>query len=219
LDIKSKFVTFKKINPNNQIMKTIKKLLLTTAAAVCLNFAQAQKIAHLSFDSLVSLMPETKVATEAAQNYLKGLEQELVAMQTELDSKYKDYLEKEPTMSDLIKKSKQEDLQQLQNRIQDFQRQAEMEYKRKQSELTMPIMEKAKKGIEAVAKEGGYKYVLDTSPQNSAVLYSEQGDDILNAVKKKLDSMPPATIPGSKPQGTDGVKSTPGGNKPPQPKK
>ena len=71
-----------------------------------------------------------------------------------------------------------------------------MDYKRKQSELTAPLMEKAKKGIELVAKENGYKYVLDTSPQNSAVLYSEQSDDILNAVKKKLDGMPAASIPG-----------------------
>lgn len=49
-------------------------------------------------------MPETKTATEAAQIYLKGLEQEIVAMQTEFESKYKDYMEKEATMSDLLKK-------------------------------------------------------------------------------------------------------------------
>jgi outer membrane protein len=187
----------------------------------CLTLANGQKIAHLSFDSLITLMPETKTATDAAQNYLKGLEQELVAMQSEFESKYKDYLEKEPGMGDLLKKNKQEDLQQLQTRIQDFQRQAEQEYKRKQAELTAPIMEKAKKGIEAVAKDGGYKYVLDTSPQNTAVLYSEQGDDILNTVKKKLDTMPLATIPGIAPQGTGGIKPPPqntGGNKPPAPK-
>lgn len=188
---------------------TIKKATLVVAALLCLNIAKAQKIAHLSFDSLVSLMPETKTATEAAQNFLKGLEQELVAMQTELDSKYKDYLEKEAGMSEMIKKNKQEDLQQLQNRIQEFQRQAENEYKRKQAELTAPIMEKAKKGIEAAAKEGGYKYVLDTSIQNTTVLYSESSDDILAAVKKKLDAMPLATIPGVAPAGTGGIKTPP----------
>ncbi len=189
--------------------KSIKKLAFTLAAFSCLTFAQAQKIAHLSYDSLISLMPETKTATEAAQNFLKGLEQELIAMQTEMDNKYKDYLEKEPSMSDMIKKNKQEDLQQLQTRIQDFQRQAETEYKRKQAELTAPIMEKAKKGIDAVAKESGYKYVLDTSPQSTAVLYSEASDDILALVKKKLDSMPLANIPGVGGPGTGGIKPMP----------
>ncbi len=196
---------------------TIKKVVLTFVSVGCLTFAQAQKIAHLSFDSLISLMPETKTATEAAQNYLKGLEQELVAMQGEFESKYKEYQEKEAGMSDLIKQSKQSDLQQLQTRIQDFQRQAEMDYKRKQAELTSPIIDKAKKGIEMVAKEGSYKYVLDTSPGASVVLYHEQSDDILASVKKKLDGMPLANIPGTAP-GTPGIKPLPnkGSNPPPQ---
>ncbi|HQQ92963.1 MAG TPA: OmpH family outer membrane protein [Bacteroidia bacterium] len=192
---------------------TIRKAALLLVAIAAFQTAGAQKIAHLSLDSLVSLMPETKTATEAAQEYLKGLNEESVAMQTEFESKYKDYLEKEAGMSDLLKKNKQEDLQQLQNRIQEFQRQAEQDYRRKQAELTAPILEKAKKGIEAVAKENGYKYVLDTSTQNTTVLYCEPGDDILNAVKKKLDGMPLATIPGLAPPGTGGIKTPPAPNK------
>jgi outer membrane protein len=151
-------------------------------------------------------MPETKIATDAAQNYYKGLEQEVLAMQTELENKYKIYLDQEANLSDLLKKTKQEELQQLQARIQDFQGKAEMDVKRKQAELTQPIFDKAKKAIDMVAKEGGYKYVLDTSPNNTSVLYSEPSDDILMLVKKKLDSMPAANIPGTKPEGTGGVK-------------
>jgi outer membrane protein len=186
------------------MMNTLKKAALLIAATGCFSL-NAQKIAHLSFDSLISLMPETKIATEAAQEYLKGLEQEMAGMQTELQNKYTQYMEGQANMSEMIKKNKEDDLQQLQTRIQEFQRQAEMDYKRKQAELTFPIMQKAKKGIEAAAKEGGYKYVLDTSPGNTAVLFSE-GDDILSVVKKKLDTMPPATIPGANPPGTGGVK-------------
>jgi outer membrane protein len=193
----------------------IRRAALVLLAAGSINFTSAQKIAHLSLDSLVSLMPETKVATDAAQQYLKGLNEESVAMQTEFESKYKDYLEKEATMSELLKRNKQEDLQQLQNRIQEFQRQAEQEYRKKQAELTAPILEKAKKGIEAVAKEGGYKYVLDTSVQSTSVLYSEPSDDILMAVKKKLDGMPPANIPGGVPSGTGGIKTPPAPTKAP----
>ena len=174
---------------------TIKKVALTIAAAGCLTFAQAQKIAHLSFDSLVNMMPETKIATEAAQQFLKGLEQESIAMQTELETKYKKYMEEQSTMSELLRRNREEELQQLQRRIEEFRNQADMEYRKKSAELTAPIMEKAKKGIEAVAKEGGYKYVLDTSTDRTSVLYHETSDDILMTVKKKLDSMPLAPIP------------------------
>ena len=186
---------------------TIKKVVLTVAAAASITFAQSQKIAHLSFDSLINLMPETKIATDAAKGFLSGLEQESIAMQTELETKYKKYMEEQPTMSDLLKKNREEELQSLQRRIEDFRTQADQEYRRKSAELTAPIMEKAKKGIEAVAKEGGYKYVLDTSTDRTSVLYHETSDDILILVKKKLDTMPLAAIPGTTPPGTGGVKA------------
>lgn len=200
----------------------MKKAALVIAATGCLTFAQAQKIAHIRLDSLVSLMPETKIAKDVAQNYLKGIEQELGAMQSEFEGKYKDYMEKESTMSDLLKKNKQEDLQQLQKRIEDFRTQAQQDYQKKYAELTAPIMEKAKKGIEFIAKEGGYKYVLDTSIENTSVLYSEPSEDILAAVRKKLDSMPLANIPGNAPASNQGAgaKTPPAGGAktPPAPK-
>jgi outer membrane protein len=121
-------------------------------------------------------------------------------------------------MSDFLKKTKENDLQQLQNRIQDFKSKAEVDFRQKQAELTLPIMNKAKKGIEMVARENGYKYVLDTSDERTSVLFAEPSDDILMAVKKKLDSMPLANIPGATPP--EGIKMPPpaGNSKPPQKK-
>ncbi len=171
-------------------MKQIAKGTLLTILTFCfLSVAHSQKIAHLDFDSLISMMPETKKATEAAQEYLKGLEMELMKMQNEFQSKYQDYQEKGNQMTELIKKSKEAELQQLQTRIQEFQGQAETDYKRKNAELTEPIIKKAKKAIDMVAKEGGYKYVLDTSKERTSVLYNESSDDILMAVKRKLDTI------------------------------
>ncbi len=160
----------------------------------------AQKVAHLNYDSLINLMPETKIASDAANAYLKGLETELTAMQSELENKFKDYQAKEAGMSEFLKKTKQEDLQLLQKRIQEFQQKAEADFRLRQNELTTPIMIKAKKGIELAAKEGGFRYVVDTSPGRTSILFSEPGDDLLPAVKKKLDAMPLANIPGTSAQ-------------------
>ncbi|MCE3228915.1 MAG: hypothetical protein K0S32_3466 [Bacteroidetes bacterium] len=192
----------------------ITKGVLVLATVGCFTIAKAQKIAHIHLDSLMSIMPETKTAKDAAQAYFKGIENESISMQTELETKYQKYMQEEATMSDVVKKNKQEELQQLQRRIEDFKMQAQQDYQKKTGELTAPIVDKAKKGIEAVAKEGGYKYVFDTSVGN--VLYMEATDDIFNAVKKKLDSMPLANIPGGMPTG--GVKDPkkPANNTPPK---
>ncbi len=188
----------------------IKKAALTLLAVGAFTFANAQKIAHISLDSLVSMMPETKTAKDVAQKYLKDLETTVGQMEDELQKKYNDYLAGEAGMSDLVKKTKQDELNSLQRRIEDFRMQAQQDYQKKYGELTAPIMDKAKKGIEAVAKEGGYKYVLDTSVGN--VLYSEPAEDILMPVKKKLDAMPLANIPGAN-TNTDKPKTTPAPNK------
>lgn len=174
----------------------MQKFIVT--ASICLNLCTlsfAQKIAHLSLDSLVSGMPETKTAKEIAQNYLKDLEKTMSSMEQELQTKYNDYLANEATMSDLVKKTKQEELQTLQRRIEDFRTQAQQDYQARYQLLINPILDKAKKAIELVAKENGYKYVLDASA--GFILYSEQSDDILPQVKKKLDTMPPANLPGA----------------------
>jgi len=73
---------------------------------VCSISVAQTKIAHLSFDSLVSGMPETKMATDAAQKYLKGLEEEMLAMKTEFETKYKKYMDEEATMPEMVKKNK-----------------------------------------------------------------------------------------------------------------
>ena len=47
---------------------TIKKVALIIFATGMFSFANAQKIAHLSLDSLISLMPETKTAKKLLKN-------------------------------------------------------------------------------------------------------------------------------------------------------
>jgi outer membrane protein len=157
-------------------------------------------------------MAESKTAQDVAQKYLKDLETQVATMETELQTKYNDYMQNQATYSDLVRQTKEKELQDLNKRIEDFKASAQQDYQRKYGELSKPIYDKAKKAIDLVAKENGYKYVLDTSTGN--ILYSEAADDILPLVKKKLETMPPAAIPGSQ-QGSGVTKPAPtGGAKP-----
>ena len=189
-----------------KLVKSVAIVALTVGSVV---MAQAQKIAHIQLDSLITMMPESKVAQELAQSYLKDLEKQVATMETELQTKYQDYMANGQNQPDLVKQAKEKELQDLNKRIEDFKASAQQDYQRKYCEMSKPIYDKAKKGIDLVAKENGYKYVLDTSTGN--VLYSEAAEDILQLVKKKLESMPAAVIPGAqgsvKPQG--GTKTTP----------
>jgi outer membrane protein len=172
-------------------MKNIVKIAVVSALVAVSSFtANAQKIAHINLDSLISVMPETKVATQSVQDYAKQLETQVTAMQTELQTKYEDYQAHQKDMPELVRASKEKELNDLNQRIQDFQQQAQTDYQKKSAELSKPVYEKAKKAIDQVAKDNGFRYVLDTS--TGMVIYNDPADDIFNIVIKKLGITVPA---------------------------
>lgn len=168
-------------------MKNYFKSFLLVAAICCFSFtSKAQKVAHIDFDSLISVMPQMDSVKKVSQEFYKTLEAQLISMNNEYQQKMADYTKGEPNWTDLIKGIKKQELQELGNRIQDFQQQAQNEIEKKNAELAKPLYEKAKKAIADVAKEKGYKLVIDSSDAVSAVLYSEPADDIFPLVKLKL---------------------------------
>jgi len=105
-------------------------------------------------------------------------------MRSEFENKYLDYQSKAAGMSDIIKQNKEQELQQLQERIDAFQQQAQQDLQNKQQKLLQPLIDEAKTAVESVAKEKGYTYVLNQI--EDVVLYSTPADDLMAAVKQKL---------------------------------
>ena len=165
-------------------MKKVSKLLLLGVLMAAYSSLNAQKIAHIHLDSLIAMMPEAIEAKKASDEHLKMLQNQIVGMEQELQQKYDDYQANSAKLSDLLKKTKEQEITDLNKRVQDFQMQAQQELQTKNSELAQPIYEKAKKVIKEVAAEKGYKYVLDST--QGMLLYSDPADDIFNDVKKKL---------------------------------
>jgi outer membrane protein len=162
----------------------LKKVFLSGVLSAFMFSLNAQKIAVVELDSLISIMPETAKAKEEAQAYYKQLEGTLLNMQNELQAKYDEYVQKSKEWTDLIRQTKEKELNDLDQRIKDFQLKAQEEFRKKSEDLTKPINDKAKAAIQKVAKANGYKYVLDKS--FGGVLYNEPADDIFNLVKKEL---------------------------------
>lgn len=149
-----------------------------------LNAQTKLKFGHVDSQTLLEAMPEKVEADKALETFAKQLESQLEVMSTELETKYQDYQANQAVMSDIIKQTKEEELQMLQQRIQNFQQNAQQSLAKKEGEVYQPILDKAKKAIEDVAVENGFTYVFDTSA--GSLLYQPTSDDILNLVKKKL---------------------------------
>jgi outer membrane protein len=146
---------------------------------------KSNKFGHINSAELLSLMPERKAAAAKMDSITKDVEKQLQEMMTEYRTKQEKYSNEAPKMSELVKKDKEEELQSLATRIQNFQQQAQQSLEQQEQGLVEPIVNKAKKAIEQVAKENGYTYVFDTSA--GSLLFWEESDNILAMVKKKLN--------------------------------
>lgn len=165
-----------------------KSLILLFAAMLAFSasaFAQKTvKLGHINSSDLMQIMPGKDSAQAAFEAEVKILEGELKAMQDELEKKLNDYQDRKSQMTELIRSTKEQELNDLNQRIQVYQQNAQKKLQEKEAELLQPIIDRAKQAISDVAKENGYTYIFDTSA--GAVLYQQDSDDILNLVKKKL---------------------------------
>jgi len=167
-------------------MKKLFKVALVAAGMLFAgNFAQAQtKIGHINFEQVLSLMPESKTLTSQLDVYKKQFIDQLTTMNTELQTKSQDYQSKKASMTDAIRTAKENELQDLSKRFQDYQTTAQQQVEAKGNELTKPLIDKARGAITAVAKEKGYTYVLNSAQTD--LIVAPAGDDLLAAVKLKL---------------------------------
>lgn len=150
-----------------------------------------QKIGHVNADEVFQLTAEFKTANEQLKTLndtktkeLQDMFAELQKKQTEANDKLRNRSEANKETVDAELQVLGQELQNMEQRLQEQQRVAQEDVGKKQQELLSPIQTKVMTAIQAVGKEKGYAYVLDTS--NGNVLYFEGGEDLTADVKTKL---------------------------------
>ena len=165
----------------------MKKTLILIAACLFAfgGSAVAQKnikLGHINSQELLSIMPGRDAAKDTLQKEASEIENTLKTMQAELERISNEFVQKQAEWTELIRNTKRSEIQDMQNRIQAFYESAQKQLQDREAELTKPIVDRAKKAIEDVAREGGYTYIFD----GAALLYSQDSEDIMPQVKKKL---------------------------------
>ena len=168
-------------------MKRI-SVFVTMVLVILLGFnlsAQTKiKLAHVNSNDLMSMMPGIDSVRKVVQDLALKLENEGKAMMTEYEKKVTEFQNNQATMSQSLQQIKMKEIQELETRIRAFEEHAQDELQSRQEELLKPIVDAAKKAIADVAKDQGYTYVFDSAM--GFLLYSDESDNIIELVKKKL---------------------------------
>ncbi|MBN2891847.1 MAG: OmpH family outer membrane protein [Bacteroidales bacterium] len=161
-------------------------LLLFSSFAV-----NAQKIGFCEIDKIITLMPEYQRAEAQLEGEVTEIQNQLEEMQVEFNNKYKEYNDnvalKDGTTgkwSPAILKVKEQDLTQLQQRIQEFQYSVQDDLQNRQYELLEPISVKLDSVIDVVMKEKGFTFII--KDLTVIQINRDKCEDISPLVKQRL---------------------------------
>lgn len=165
-------------------MKQLKTLAIAIVLFIGTQVSAQSKVAHIDVQALMTTMPEMKTAQDQMKKIQETYDKDYKNMVTEYQTKLQKYEQEAPTAGDALNETRSKEMQDMGSRIQQFEQTAKKELGQKELDLIKPIMEKAQKAIQKVAKAKGVNYVLDATT-GSGVLFAE-GIDLLADVKKEL---------------------------------
>ncbi|MFW5822102.1 MAG: OmpH family outer membrane protein [Tangfeifania sp.] len=148
--------------------------------------AQDLKFGHIDLQELVRVMPEYSAAQTEMNNFQAELEEVFGEMQQNYQQKLTELEQMGEEVSEVKRNAKVTELQDIQQRMQNYQQTAQQQIQQKQAEELQPVFDKAENAIAKVAKEQGLAYVFDSGA--GVVLYkSNQSVDLLPLVKQELE--------------------------------
>ncbi|WP_054414153.1 OmpH family outer membrane protein [Hymenobacter sp. DG25A] len=197
--------------PKIRLMLAAAALMVASATASIAQTAP-QKIGYTNVDYVLSKMPESKQVESQLKDYSTQLENQLKAKYTEFQTKGEAYQKGASTMTDVVRADKEKELQNLQQSIQEFQRNADASIQQKQQTLLKPVLDKLQKTIDLVADENGYAYVFNSDAgygTTPILLHGPKDGDISDLVLKKMGIDPNAAPAAAAPAAAKPAAATP----------
>lgn len=162
----------------------LKKLLVAAfiALPMCLS-AQTLKFGTVNLQEIFQVMPETAAANAAIQEKNSKYENEIAKLGEELQTKYNTLMAQRDSLPENILSMRAAELEELNQRIENFRRTAVEDVQAEQTKLIAPIQEKLMAAVKEVGVEGDYVYILD---EQQVVFKGTITEDVTAKVKAKL---------------------------------
>jgi outer membrane protein len=170
----------------------MKKIIVVAALAIPVllsggkSFGQNMKFGHINSEELIQTLPEFDSAKVKLEKYQKELVNALELMTVELNNKSDAYNKESKNLSDLVKQNKEQELVDMNRRIQEFQTSAQQKLQERQAELYQPIFAKVDKAIKDIGKENGFFYIFDIAKGPLLYFDETKSINVLPMAKTKL---------------------------------
>lgn len=163
-----------------------KRIILALAVILPMSVF-AQKFGVVNLENVFSAMPETKTMNNQLQEASDKYKAEFQQLREEIDKLVAAYqeIEGDANVPENIKQRRISDIQERQEKANQFASTAQQDLTRLEQQLLAPIQSKITEAIQAVGQEGGFTFIFPDEQQ--LLLY--QGSTVVNVtedVKAKL---------------------------------
>ncbi len=166
----------------------MKKILLALLLIAPMSLFAQSKFASFRQTDVVNAMPEFKTAQTELEALYTQYKNSLDEMQKEIVAKYEKFQKEAEGMLPTIRERRAQEIEDMQARYQQALQETEKAMSDAQTSKMQPISTKLQDAVNAVAREGGYVYIVDkTAASNIGFFINEAlNEDVTNLVLKKL---------------------------------
>ncbi|MCD8203039.1 MAG: OmpH family outer membrane protein [Prevotella sp.] len=163
-----------------------KLVLLLMLCAPLATFAQ--KFGHVDAGSIMQSLPEFIKVRGELEALQKEYENDLKAMQDEIQRKAEDYDKNKSTMNTTKQEETEAELNDMYQKLQQAYSDNQQNFQKAQQEKLQPINDKIMTAIKNVGVAGGYVYIMDIS---SGIPYISEtlSVDVTNDVKAEMNKL------------------------------
>jgi outer membrane protein len=171
-------------------MKMGKSSLLFAAVALVVGWGMAAtddavKVGFVDIDQVLATVEEGKSARVELERKSRDAQGRLAPIAEQIDALQKELQAKQFVMSPEAVRSKQLDLNELQNRYETKVKEEEGQFKIDQQRLIGPLIEKLGNVMKAVGRDNGYSMILRNDAPS--IIYAREALDITDLVVKKFN--------------------------------
>lgn len=149
----------------------------------------AQKFGHLDSQALLQSLPEATAIQSKLEAKGKEYQKQIEDMQAELQRQADAYDKAKSTMNATKQAETEKTLQDLYNKIQQTAQANQKAFNDEQQKSLGPVLDKVRNAIAAVAKNGGYTYIMEKAAGQPLYINEAISKDVTAEVKAQLAKM------------------------------
>ena len=158
-------------------------LLLATMPAL----AQSElKFGYLSYNAVMQAMPEYAAMQNSMAELRQKYEAEQKRVEDDFNKKYEEFLDGQKSYPKTILQKRQSELQEMLDKNIAFKKESQRLLSQAEEEAMAPIRVRLAEVLDAIGRERGYAFIVNTDEKATLWLNPAMGEDVSAAVKGLL---------------------------------